>query len=674
MGSEKKKKKKKKKKKLSSMIQQGTILNRMTSRIRESLDLQAILDATVTEVRSFLTTDRVKIYKFDPDGNGLVIAESIYRERLPSLKGLYFPAGDIPPQARELFCKARVRSVVNLQKEEIKLTQPQSLPSTATGDLTVEQVRQQPLSKLLQRPVDPCHVEYLTLMGVKSSLVVPILHQQKLWGLLISHHSEPKIFENEDLQILQLITDQVEIAIAQATLLKNVHEKAQREAAINHVTSLLHLPQQQQEILQQVLTEIVKILTASGGRLSLADGEVDGDLLTCGFQPDFTQSQWLELLDNIDSPTVVNDLYQPTWLKPFLPGFRDTQIRGMLSIPLSYGSQYLGNLTVFRNQIDTEKLWAGYHLPDERQQRPRESFEQWREIKKNQPQPWTEGEIELCKSLASHLTMAVMQERLYRQEHRQRLLAEMRNRQLKIARSTAEEASRLKSDFLSSTSHELRTPLASTLNYLKLLKEEFYDNEEELKEYIEAAYLSTENLLAIINDILDIAKIEAGRMELNLETINLASLFEELQTLFKIESRNQNTKLIVDCAVEEVYVDLVKIKQILTNLLANAFKFTRGGEVYLKAVPLEENNEQSMIEISVTDTGIGVEPDQQKQIFEAFVQADGSIRRRYGGTGLGLTVCRKLVKLMGGEIYLTSAGKNQGTKVAFSVPGSLSNK
>ena len=157
-------------------MNQLELLNRITSKIRQSLELQEILDAAVTEVRAFLKSDRVKIYQFDADGNGQVIAEAINSDRLPSLKGLHFPAGDIPPQARELILKARVRSIVDLGNQQIQHSQPDRLPSTATEELTVEQVRQESLENLLQRPVDPCHVEYLTLMGVKSSLVVPMVN------------------------------------------------------------------------------------------------------------------------------------------------------------------------------------------------------------------------------------------------------------------------------------------------------------------------------------------------------------------------------------------------------------------------------------------------------------------------------------------------------------------
>ncbi len=280
---------------------------------------------------------------------------------------------------------------------------------------------------------------------------------------------------------------------------------------------------------------------------------------------------------------------------------------------------------------------------------------------------WRAEEIEIISAVGTHLMMAVLQNRLYQCEHQQRLIVEMRNQELNKARTAAEEATRLKSDFLSSTSHELRTPLAATLNYLKLLKEGFYDNEEELKEYIGVAYNSAENLVAIINDVLDIAKIEAGRLTLNPELIHLPSLLQEQQNLFRLESRQKGIPLVMECEVESVYADELKLKQILTNLLSNAFKFTSEGEIRLQVVRYSDID-RYWVKISVTDTGIGIELEKQDMLFEPFVQADGSVKRRYGGTGLGLTVCKRLVELMGGQISLNSPGKGKGTTVTFTLP------
>nr|WP_290228287.1 GAF domain-containing protein [Trichocoleus desertorum] len=703
-----------------SLLSQGTLLNRMTNRIRQSLELPEILSATVAEMRSFLGTDRVKIYRFQADDSGEVIAESIYQQRLPSLLGLNFPADDIPLEAREMFVKARQRSIVDVTTQQISFTRLTS-PETAEDLAVVE---------MLQRPVDPCHVEYLTAMGVKSSLVVPILHQKQLWGLLVSHHSEPKVISETDLQIVQMVADQVSIAIAQSNLLSQAREQARREAIINQISTLLHAPLNIQEILQIVLKRVVQSVGGSGGRLFLLTTEpaTSGSLYTYGKQPVLAEddqpdlpeesSFWQQLIASpsltLQSPSLdinsllpliqeeaalkssmtlmpevngevrpivyqaipsiraINDLYQEPDLAALQPAFATNQIRSVLIMPLRYGRQSLGCLSIFRDEVDTEKLWAGHWDSDERQQRPRQSFKIWRELKSGQAQAWLPSEIELIQSLGTHLSMAVMQNRLYQCEREQRLLVEMRNQELHAARAVAEEASRLKSDFLSSTSHELRTPLASTLNYLKLLKEGFYDNEEELKEYIQVAYQSAENLVAIINDVLDIAKIEAGRMNINLEMVHLPTLLQEEQNLFNLDSRRKGIALIVDCEVDNVEADKVKLRQILTNLVSNALKFTSQGEIRIQAIRKVDNSDPNfhpqVVEISVADTGIGIDISKRDLLFEPFVQADGSIKRRYGGTGLGLTICRRLVELMGGRIWIESSGKDQGTKVSFTLP------
>lgn len=695
-----------KSKKAGEILTEGMLLNRMTNRIRQSLELHDILSATVAEMRSFLGTDRVKVYRFHQDGTGQVIAESVYQNRLPSLLGLHFPATDIPPQIREMFVKARVRSIVDVPAQRITLSRPDGLETT--GDLTEEDIRQRPIEEILQRPVDPCHVEYLTAMGVKSSLVVPILHGKELWGLLASHHAQPKAFSAADLQIVQMVADQVSVAIAHSSLLSSARSKARREALINQISTLLHAPLNIQEILQGVLEKIVAAVGGSGGRLYLNPMETTSmpELYTTGTLPQLLaetgESEWLEyqpfwqkLMAQATVPVrgtdswgekslerkpkqaaapvrAIDDLYQEPRLAQVAFAFRHTQIRGMLVMPLRYSQQSLGCLTLFRNEIDTDIFWAGRFDRDQRNANLRDSFEAWRELKHGCAHPWTEEDIELVEGAGTHLSMAVMQNRLYQWEREHRLLVEMRNQELQAARAAADEASRLKSDFLSSTSHELRTPLASTLNYLKLLKEGFYDSEEEFKEYIHIAHQSAENLVAIINDVLDIAKIEAGRMSVSPERVPLQPLLEEQRRLFNLDSRRKGIPLVVECEVESVWADKVKLRQILTNLLSNAFKFTSAGAVRVRAF-LRFGGEPAappppLVEISVTDTGIGIDPNKTDLLFQPFVQADGSIKRRYGGTGLGLTVCKRLVELMGGEIWLESAGAGEGTTVTFTLP------
>jgi len=673
-----------------------TLLARMANRIRRSLNLQEILDATVVELRAFLQTDRTKVYRFDCDGHGHVVAEASAPNRLPSLLGLHYPSDDIPPQARALFVKARTRSIVNVNEQRIILNSLPTPKTTAIGDLTVEEVQEQPLEDILSRPVDPCHVDYLTQMGVQSSLVVPIIYQQELWGLLISHHAEPREITSEDLQVVQMLADQVSLAITQASLLSQVQEQQQREAIINQIATLLHAPLSPEQILHNVLEQAVKASGSSGGRLYLTsqDEALPAHLYTYGNQPTSSELEQPDLLENNplwqevsvapasepvspapivpgvtqkDKPAlrVVINLQQEPRLHQLIESFQTTPIRGLIVQPLYYGKEFLGYLTFFRDQIGIESLWPGYEETDERQQRPRQSMAQWQALKQDKAHPWSIEEMELIQSLNIHLSLAVLQNRLYQRERQQRLVVEMHNQALSHARAAAEEVSRLKSNFLASTSHELRTPLASTLNYLKLLKDRLYEDEEELRQYIDGAYQSTQNLVTIINDVLDIAKIEDGRIALDLETVYLQQLLQEQCFLSAAESRRKAIPLTLDCEIESVFADKIKVRQVMTNLLDNAFKFTDDGEIHVQAVV---DSTGTMAQISVRDTGIGIEMENSEQLFAPFVQADGSAQRSYGGTGLGLTICKRLVELMGGKIWLESLGLEQGSTVTFTLP------
>jgi light-regulated signal transduction histidine kinase (bacteriophytochrome) len=709
-------------------LTQGMLLTRMTNRIRQSLELQEILSATVEEMRTFLGTDRVKVYRFEEDGSGEVIAESVIKDRLPSLLGLHFPAMDIPPASREMFIKARTRSIINVAREEITLSRLRNPRST--GDLTIEEVLTSPLKDLLTRPVDPCHLQYLRNMGVLSSLVVPILYGKKLWGLIASHHAEPRNFSYRELQVVQMIADQVSVAISQSTLLHQTRVKVDQEAIVNQIATWLHAPLNIPDIMQAVLNKVVKAVNGSGGQLYFMSQEPSSpsSFYTYGNLPKGNNGQdltleenhifWQEILDIITSETsleiiqqvkdlekdislfdsssellmtdlplswhenrflfsgnklhIISDIYQAEKYHSLQKYFEKTALRGILIFPLKYRQHLLGFLNIFRDEIDTDITWAGRFNNDERHQQVRESFAAWREVKKGQINPWTKAEIELVIGTGTHLAMSVMQNLLYHWEREQRLLVELRNQELNSARSIAEEASRLKSEFISSTSHELRTPLSATLNYLKIIKEEFYDDKEELKEYINVAYNSAEKLVEILNDVLDLAKIEAGRMSVNFEIVDLGFFLEEKGKLFRLESVKKNITFTIECEVESVWADELKLGQVLTNLLSNAFKFTSEGEIKIKVKPynneLNKKMSKDMIKIAVSDTGIGVEPEKKGKLFEAFVQADGSIKRRYGGTGLGLAICKRLVEIMGGEIWMDSCGKGQGTTVSFILP------
>jgi light-regulated signal transduction histidine kinase (bacteriophytochrome) len=419
-------------------LNQSDLMNRIVDRIRRSLELPEILNATVAEIRSVLGTDRVMIYRFNTDNSGEVIAESLHNHSLPSLLGLHFPADDIPAHAREMFLKVRQRAIVAVAAQQIILSSPShvEMDGNSTGEVT----ERQSVVAMIQRPVDPCHVEYLTAMGVESSLVIPIVLQEQLWGLLVSHHAQSRSFTEAELELVQLVADQVAVAIAQATLLTKAREKAACEAHVNRIVSLLH--REPTLDLQTVLEEIVTILGGAGGRLFLLtnDPEQPSQFLTCGTQLTLQNAEakavleqhlaWQDCFAATSTTTTVDRLWAVTDLYAEMPALAavvdpTSLIRGMLVLALYYQQQFFGYLTIFRTEIETEKLWAGQFDPDRRQVQPRRSFEVWRELKQGQVQRWVEMEIEFAQELRHQLSLALQQYQLYQQIYRLNLNLEM---------------------------------------------------------------------------------------------------------------------------------------------------------------------------------------------------------------------------------------------------------
>jgi two-component system sensor histidine kinase BarA len=239
--------------------------------------------------------------------------------------------------------------------------------------------------------------------------------------------------------------------------------------------------------------------------------------------------------------------------------------------------------------------------------------------------------------------------------------------ELELAWKEAKAANQIKTQFLATTSHELRNPLNIIINSVRLVKEGMCDNREEEIEFLERADQTAIHLLGIINDLLDISKIEAGKLSVSLEPTDLRQILKEVINLQSVNVQQKGLKLNISQMNEimSVNADGGKLKQVLINVIGNAIKFTEQGSI---TITTEIQHSNGIVTVSVKDTGIGIDPTQQEKLFRPFVRVDDKSTRKFGGTGLGLAISRNLIELMGGSISLQSAGINQGTTVTITLP------
>ncbi|MES3018704.1 MAG: response regulator [Bacteroidota bacterium] len=294
----------------------------------------------------------------------------------------------------------------------------------------------------------------------------------------------------------------------------------------------------------------------------------------------------------------------------------------------------------------------------------------------------TELETQTQKIQASEEELKVQQEELLQSnqelEERSRLLEEKnqiiveRNLDIQQKAEQLELSTKYKSEFLANMSHELRTPLNSILLLSRLMSEN-KDLDKEQVEYAEVIQSAGQGLLSLIDEILDLSKIESGKMDLELRSVTLKEINNDLRSLFEpvAKEKGLDLQLIIDESAPELIVtDKLRLEQILKNLLSNALKFTTKGSIKLN---VSQPDNTSLVQFSVKDTGIGIPKEKQQQVFEAFQQADGSTRRKFGGTGLGLSISRELSKLLGGEIRLRSK-PGEGSEFIVSIPAAKTHK
>jgi chemotaxis family two-component system sensor kinase Cph1 len=633
--------------KLSSTPSQSlsfySIVKKAIAEIQAAANFNAAVNQLVGQIRAIAGYDRVMLYRFEADDTGIVIAEA-KRDDLESYLNLHYPASDIPQQARRLYCQNWVRAIENVTYEPVELV-------PFLNPITHEPLD---LSTATLRSVSPLHREYLQNMGVTATLTISLLDENHLWGLICAHHYQPKRIDGETRKACELLGQFMSVELFK----RQQYDLAQYQRKIarihqNFKQGLASESDLIQRLLQQKDRDLLEFVHAGGLILALGDR-----LVPIGQTPKPQDARALlaKLRQHNQADVFHTDCLKE--LDPDLVQFAD-RAAGVLAI-----SVYVHNIAYQIVWLRPEQVrtvnWGGDpHKPvtvednGEIRLSPRQSFQAWQEVVKHKSLPWTGLEIEAASQLRNTLMMAVLA---------------FSQTALEATTDRAEAANRAKSEFLANMSHEIRTPMNAILGFCDLLKEVVTETHQQ--QYLESIAASGKSLLGLIDDILDLSKIEAGKLDLHYEPLNLERLMREIQQIFSQKARDKKVNLILDLEGDlppGIEFDEVRLRQILFNIVGNALKFTEHGTVAIAARSQRYGNEQVWLKLSVADTGIGIEWHQQSRIFEAFVQSEGQSTRKYGGTGLGLAITRRLTEMLGGVLFLRSQ-PGRGSQFSFIFP------
>ena len=473
------------------------------------------------------------------------------------------------------------------------------------------------------REGDPAVTAMADLGGARTIVVVPMLKENDLLGTMTVFRQEVRPFTDKQIELVTSFASQAAIAIENARLLNELRQRTDELAqsveelrALGEVSQAVNSTLDLQIVLETIIAKAAQLSGTEVGAIYVRDEQEEFQLrATYGMGEEMIAtirdmhagiSEAVGQLTEAHEPNQTADLRDlpPT---PVNDAILRAGYRARLLVPLVRSGEVMGALVVRRKT----------------------------------PGEFTASMVELLKTFAAQSVLAIQNARLFRE-------IEEKSRQLAMA-------SEHKSQFVSSVSHELRTPLNAIIGLTEMMVTNAarFGTEKAL-EPLQRVNRAGTHLLGLINQVLDLSKIEAGKLELNPQTVELAPLINEVVGTVRQFAEQNNNRLTAEAPGDlgSLSVDPMRLRQILFNLLSNACKFTKGGKVNLKARRLVEGRD--WIEIAVADTGIGMTPEQQVKLFEEFTQADRTTAQRFGGTGLGLAITRKLARMMDGDVTVTS--------------------
>jgi signal transduction histidine kinase/CheY-like chemotaxis protein len=469
----------------------------------------------------------------------------------------------------------------------------------------------------------------------RTVLAIPMLRVDELLGVITIFRHEVRPFTDGQIALMETFADQAAIAIENARLLTELQERTgELTRSVEELRALGEVSQALSSTLEldAVLNTIVSRAKQLAGTdacsvweyderteefIFLATDNMDDELIEVAQRTPIRRGQGnMGRLAATREPVQVPDiLAEGAYQGPLRDVLVRTGNRALMSVPLLLEDHLIGALTV----------------------------------NKKTPGEFPPAVIDLLKTFASQSALAIQNARLFRE-------IEDKGRQLELA-------DRHKSEFLANMSHELRTPLNAIIGYSEMLQEDAADQgADPLIDDLKKINAAGKHLLELINAVLDLSKIEAGKMELYLETFDVPGLVQDIAAVIQPLAAKNVNRLEVDCRddIGTMRADLTKVRQALFNLLSNACKFTDHGTISL-LVSRDGGEGPESIVFSVRDTGIGMTPEQLTRLFEAFSQADAATTRKYGGTGLGLALSRRLCRMMGGDVTVESKAGHGST-------------
>jgi signal transduction histidine kinase len=477
-----------------------------------------------------------------------------------------------------------------------------------------------------------------TIGGFHTLVAAPLMRERTPIGVCVLARRLMRPFTDRQIELLTTFADQAVIAIENVRLFDEVQartreltQSVEELQALGEVSQAVNSTLDLQTVLSTIVAKAVQLSGTEGGAIYVFDEleQLFRLQATYGFSEELIAAVQDQHIGASDAIRQVTQDRQPLEIADI----RDEPPSPLREIAMRAG--YRARLTV--PLIGTDKIVGALV------------------IRRKQPGNFPKGTIQLLQTFAAQSVLAIQNARLFRE-------IEDKSRQLQLA-------SEHKSQFVSSVSHELRTPLNAIIGLTEMMVSNAARfGTEKAKEPLQRVNRAGTHLLGLINQVLDLSKIEAGKLELNPQTVQLAPLIKDvISTAEQLAEQNKN-RLVVDAQenLGALSVDPMRLRQILLNLLSNACKFTKEGEVKLAARKV--SNGSTFVEFAVSDTGIGMTAEQQAKLFEEFSQADASTAQRFGGTGLGLAITRKLARMMGGDVTVASE-PGKGSVFTVRLPG-----